>query len=475
MTGTPVKDVGSLLNFAGSRKAEASVKSAGTGDFENAMSKASYGDSDFFSGGRVSGEKVKTAESGDLQKEKVKQSHPRKDALKREEESPEAKPVETGPEPERQQKVEDAGNEVIAEVARALDISEEEVLDAVEELGLNVSALLDPDRLKTLVMTLSGETDNLSLLTDEGLYGKVQNLLQSLEGIRQELSEELDIAPEELDGMLAQTAEAKGGELPVADMDKAVRTAEMPEEDGKAEKISVTVTDGERSVELTTDEKGNTIQTEAVYRKKTEDDGSSSGKEEHAQHGEDGQSGENESPFLTALQREQPKTQEAVFEQAASPDFRSSQEIMDQILDYMKIQLKPEMDQLEMQLHPASLGTLKIHLVSKGGEVTAQFQVQSETVKAAVESQIALLKDSMKEQGIKVEAVEVTVESHAFESSLWQGQEREDGSSYQGNRRSPRRINLNALEEGFEEEASDEELLSAQMMKANGGTVDFTA
>lgn len=45
-----------------------------------------------------------------------------------------------------------------------------------------------------------------------------------------------------------------------------------------------------------------------------------------------------------------------------------TQEIMDQIMDYMKVQLKPEMDQLEMQLHPETLGTLKIQLVSKGGD-----------------------------------------------------------------------------------------------------------
>lgn len=473
MTGTPVKDVGSLLNFTGSRKAGASVRSTGTGEFENAMSKASYGDKDSFSESRVSGEKIKTGESNDFQKEKVNQSHPRKDALKREEKNSEVKPEEPGLDTQRQQKVTDAGNEVISEVAQALDISEEEVLDAMEELGLSISAILDPDQLTKLVVSLSGETDNLSLLTDEGLYGKVQNLLQSLEGIRQNLSEEFSVDPEELDQMLAKLKEVPGEEISVAD--KEAQPEEMPAENGKTEKISITVTDDNRSVKLTTDEKGNTIRAEAVYQKKTEEGDSSSGKEDHAQAGKDGQNPESESPLLTSLQKDQPQNAEVTFEQVTSSDFRSSQEIMDQILDYMKIQLKPEMDQLEMQLHPASLGTLKIHLVSKGGEVTAQFQVQNETVKAAVESQITLLKDSLKEQGIKVEAVEVTVESHAFESNLWQGQERENGSSYQGNKKSPRRINLNALEEGFEEEASDEELLSAQMMKANGGTVDFTA
>ena len=210
MTGAPVKDVGSLLNFTGSRKAGASVRSTGTGEFENAMSKASYGDKDFFSESRVSGEKIKTGESNDFQKEKVNQSHPRKDALKREEKNSEVKPEEPGLDTQRQQEVTDAGNEVISEVAQALDISEEEVLDAMEELGLSISAILDPDQMTKLVVSLSGETDNLSLLTDEGLYGKVQNLLQSLEGIRQNLSEEFSIDPEELDQMLAKLKEVPG-------------------------------------------------------------------------------------------------------------------------------------------------------------------------------------------------------------------------------------------------------------------------
>lgn len=142
----------------------------------------------------------------------------------------------------------------------------------------------------------------------------------------------------------------------------------------------------------------------------------------------------------------------------------------------MKIQLKPGMDQLEMQLHPESLGTVHIQLSSKGGEVTAQFQVQNETVKAVIESQITTLQESLKEQGIKVEAVQVTVENHGFESNLWQGQGREENASSRNqSRKTPRRINLNELDGTFEETADEEELLAAKMMKANGNTVDYTA
>ena len=112
-------------------------------------------DKDSFSESRVSGEKIKTGESNDFQKEKVNQSHPRKDALKREEKNSEVKPEEPGLDTQRQQEVTDAGNEVISEVAQALDISEEEVLDAMEELGLSISAILDPDQLTKLVVSLS--------------------------------------------------------------------------------------------------------------------------------------------------------------------------------------------------------------------------------------------------------------------------------------------------------------------------------
>ena len=142
----------------------------------------------------------------------------------------------------------------------------------------------------------------------------------------------------------------------------------------------------------------------------------------------------------------------------------------------MKIQLKPGMEQIEMQLHPESLGTVHIQLTSKGGEVTAQFQVQNEAVKAAIESQITTLQESLREQGVKVEAVQVSVESHGFESNLWQGQKREENAdtSSENSRRLLRRINLNELGGAFDEEASEEEVLAAKVMEMNGNTVDYT-
>lgn len=68
-----------------------------------------------------------------------------------------------------------------------------------------------------------------------------------------------------------------------------------------------------------------------------------------------------------------------------------TENIMRQIMDYMKIQVKADTSNLEMQLHPASLGTVQVQIASKGGAVTANFIAQNETVKAALESQMVQL------------------------------------------------------------------------------------
>lgn len=148
-----------------------------------------------------------------------------------------------------------------------------------------------------------------------------------------------------------------------------------------------------------------------------------------------------------------------------------TQDIMKQIMDYMKIQIKPDVSNLEMQLHPESLGTVHVQVVSKGGAVTAHFITQNETVKAALESQMIQLKESFQEQGVRVEAVEVSVQAHQFERNLEQGRGRQQEQAPSKGR--ARRINLN--EPLDLEELEQEEALAAEMMTATGSTVDFTA
>lgn len=471
MTSAPVNGVGSLLNMVGSRAAQTANTATMASGFGDVMSKASGNGSSFESADKVdySKEAAKPKANAPYASKEISKQEPAK-AKEMQETSAENK--SSGEVQDAEKAVEEAGREIIREVADKLGVTEEEVADAMEMLGFGMVAILDADNLTQLVLTLSGEESSLALLTNEGLYGTMQELLQSLGNVQTDLATELGISQEELTQLINENAMQQQTSDMQTDENGNLSLQDQAE-GGEEAKITVSVQQGDDTFTLKTDEKGNVIQVEGVTAEENgqtkEQSGQEKGKQDHLQEGT-----ATGNPILENLFQNKVQTAEVSFEQtvfSATPD---TNEIMNQILDYMKIQLKPGMDQLTMQLHPESLGSLQIQITSKGGEVTAQFKVQDETVKAAIESQVAELKETLKNQGVKVEAVEVTVESHGFESNLWQGQGNDENASYQRGHRSHRRINLNDLE-GLEELTEEADKLTAEMMEANGNTVDYTA
>lgn len=476
MTSASVKDVGALLNFTGSRNIPTSgIRTGGTDSFGDVMSKASGGGKNSNGSGKVEAPKGKN-----LKDTKVEKSAPKRESLKTKS-SGESADVQKATRADGQQAVEEAGRQLAKETAQQLDVSVEEVETAMEQLGLSYASLLNAENLTKLVLALSGEDSTLALLTNESLYGTVQNLLDSLNVLKTELMEQLSLTPEELSDVIETVEAREKSEQGVNEQDPNLM--EASKEEKEPAKITISVEQSTETVKLATDEKGNVVQVEGTISKETDKAAETQPEGQGRRQGHGNEEGSSKggfqtgNPLLDTLLQDRMSAAEAPFESSASFMTPESQDIMNQILDYMKIQLKPDMNQLEMQLHPESLGTLHIQITSKGNEVTAQFHVQNEAVKAAIEGQIVELKEALREQGIKVEAVEVNVQSNAFESALWQGQGRDENAYEDGERKSSSRrsINLNALEEDFEEEATEEDKLAAEMMKVNGGTVDYTA
>lgn len=480
MTSTPVKEAGALMNFMGARAAKTpGIMTGQTDSFNDIMNKAS-GEAK----SQSSQDKTGQITGKDLKDTQVNNSYPPKETPKAEGSN---QPAETEDALTRQeQAVKEAGDKLVKEMAEELGVTEEDVLRAMEQLGFGITALFDAENLTKLALTLAGEESPLALLTNEGLYSHVQNLLQSLSEVKSGLGNELAMSQEELSNLLGdmqKMEESTVEEMPKPEGTKHPEGEIQDKNDPGKEpaKITVTVEENGESIKLSADENGNVEQVETVVKEEMK---TASEKQSGHQQEKGNTDGRNQgegnlqtgNPLLDALLQNKVQSQEVSFEQTQAFVSGETEEIMNQILDYMKIQLKPGMDQLEMQLHPASLGTVHVQIASKGGEITAQFHVQNEAVKAAIESQMVELKDSLKEQGLKVEAVEVSVESHAFESNLWQGRGRdEDASSYRGQKKTPRKINLNQLDELFEAQAGEEEVLAAKIMEANGNSVDYTA
>jgi flagellar hook-length control protein FliK len=124
---------------------------------------------------------------------------------------------------------------------------------------------------------------------------------------------------------------------------------------------------------------------------------------------------------------------------------------------------------MELQLNPENLGKVNLSVQSKNGVMTAQFVVQNETSKEAIESQLHTLRETLNQQGIKVEAIEVTVSTYAFE----QNQESSNNQSEAPKEHSGRQI---SLEEAFNmSEVSEEENLAEDITGIRGSQIDYTA
>ncbi len=412
----------------------------------------------------------------------------------------EAKDVQTTQDGETQEAVEEAAKELVSEIVDVMDIPLEKVEEAMEILGLTAVDLFDPANLKQLLLNLTDNVDELALVTDETLYGNLKELLQTVNETLGALQEELGLGAEELDALMAQmSAEEKApveteGPVPAmpeteepkqAGADVSMQGDLMSEEpevsvegmkdyavsvqkDGGTVQIKVTVDDasGEKHVSEQVTDTAKPETTPVMKKEEMADSGHKG--EEHAAGNNAG------NPFLQNLTGHMEEV-EAPVERPVYVQPETNQ-IMDQIVEYMKFNVKPEMQEMEMQLHPASLGTVHVQIAAKDGVITAQFTAQNETVKAVLETQMIQLKEQFEEQGIKVEAVEVTVANHAYGEQF--GGERESADEDGGNaKKGARRISLNLdeIEEDGLEGLDDSERIAVEMMQANGNTVDYTA
>ena len=131
---------------------------------------------------------------------------------------------------------------------------------------------------------------------------------------------------------------------------------------------------------------------------------------------------------------------------------------------------------MEMQLAPENLGKVYLQVSSEQGMIRAQIAASEESVKTALETQVAELKETLQQSGIKVDSIEITVASHEFERNLEQGQQREfeEGQRQQEQQSQRRNINLSSLDD-LSSLMTEEETLVARIMKDNGNSVDLTA
>lgn len=397
------------------------------------------------------------------------------------------------------EQIADALAQIIEQIKQLLGISDEELLAGMESIGIQPEDLLGAGSMAQLLTAIAGEGEAISFVTNEDLYAALQELTKTVETVSSQLLEDTGLTQEELDAVLEQLAQMENAvseesALPenaseesvvtgTVNEDAAFAQEEVPviivEENAKPqqEKLPENQRTPNQYEELPENQQEHPTQgTAKVQSQKSEHNAQNQEK----QNDFNGQHGAVQNPDGNLNE-----TAQAAAETAAGYASEQTDSILKQLADFVKIIRNENLTEMELQLHPASLGTVNVSLVTKGGAVTAEFTAQNEAVRAAIESQVSQLVANLEEQGVKVEAVEVSVASHQMERNLDEDgrndqsrQEQEERQRVQGTRRNS--INFNAFADGDEmaeelQGADDATRIAMELMAANGNSMDLMA
>lgn len=391
-----------------------------------------------------------------------------------------------------QEITDDISSQIVEKVTDDLDISEDELNNAMQLLGLTAMDLLNPANLAALYCEVTGSVSDPQALV---LNADFTALFNDMSQIASENAAQLDL--------LSQLTASDDGEILNTDIISSADTPKTAEATDGVNTPEKTVdisydntTASNQNINDTADEAGST------------NDGSYQNTDEGTSSGETGNgvtSGENTDKSQTKVQAdssldnsderilqheddahsdnsalhvsvsEQLNT-DTSFElsQSQSRSRIDTTDIIRQIVDSISISNTTEESAIELQLTPESLGRMYINVSQKNSEITARIAVSNEAVKEALQTQMVNLKEALNNSGIRVNEVEITVASHEFERNLEQGaandsRQQESTNSYNGSSSSDRGIDSDMMQE-----RADERLVT-QIMRDNGNSVDFTA
>lgn len=376
-----------------------------------------------------------------------------------------------------------AEQDVVNAISEEYGVSEEEINQLLEDMGLSVLDLLNPQNLVNFIVQLTGVASGEELLLDESFLSVMETLDNLAEGLMKELNVDMEGLQELISQMDIVEGETQLPDSFLQSLETVIADAGAEDNAQAAETQVETVKDVEVEVKVekqedTSEVKIQDVDTEEITVGQNTKEDTSFADNQNSDNNSllNHQSNSNEA--IVTQQTTVNVNQVTDMSQTQFSSYLSSDtvQIMEQIVQQMRVTISAETTSMEMQLNPENLGKVYVNISSEEGVVNAQFHATNEVVKEALETQIATLRENLNQAGVKVDAIEVTIASHEFERNLEQNQqnseENREVQETNGNRR--RNISIDSLDE-LSGVMTEEETLVAQMMKDNGNSVDFTA
>ena len=393
-------------------------------------------------------------------------------------------------------------NQIVDKIKSEFEVTDEEIEEAMEVLGLTIADLTKPAELRNLLMELTGTSDSIELLTNVELYDSVKEVTDFASNLFTEVAKDFSLSTEQLTEMI----NTESFEEALNEVNVSVKTNEAEAEvEAEAEIVSEVTVDKTTDAALAFEnsDKANANETKPVESNNSNeseevpidtekkapdkiekpesftqsnlmnDEAMNVRSENRKNFNFDNSNNQDLSLGQTGTVTNQTVNTvgdivETVTSYTTGTDTDS---IMRQVTDYVKVHISEDVTKMEIELHPASLGTVNMQINSQNGQITAHLTVQNELVKSVLETQMIKLQETFDEQGTKVSAIEVTVAEYSLNSQSDNNySEERNGRNYGSKKKG---INLNEI--GSLDELDEEEQLEAKVMEMNGSSVNYTA
>lgn len=400
-------------------------------------------------------------------------------------------------------------SQIVEKVTEDLDITEDKLCEIMQMLGLTSMELLQPENLTALFANATGIENNpqeLVLNSDfTGLYADVMDIASQNQALLEAVSNmevlenpqvlEIFTEPDNPGEINTASAEEDIAKVQISDVTDKTEEPVFQQPQVKSEAIGTSETisasedntvSGSQGMLETAEVEASNISETAVSSESIDSSETVSLKSEKqvikTDLNSDSSSDErsfddkSENRVLHTMINEQMQP-EGVFEAFdVQPKYTSvnTTDIIRQIVDQISIAKTTGESVIEMQLNPENLGKLYINVTERNSEITARIAVSNETVKNALESQMAALRENLQDANIRVNDVEITIATHEFERNLEQNAGNENGRQ-DGQQFTHQSSSNGGNRTGHNEAASDEAGLAAQIMRDNGNSVDFMA
>lgn len=361
-------------------------------------------------------------------------------------------------------KVNQAVQDIKDSIKDELDISDDKLEEVMSILGLTNADLLQSQNIADIFMEVTGTQDAMDIITDAALTQSFQNIISTVEQAVDNLSEDTGMSIEQIKDFINDNMTNSAA---VVD-DKTVVDDIRTEENVQTNASDKMTGDNEDVNSVNEDTLDNISQ--SVEKKITIQSDNKSSDNMKGYNGSDKSSdvkttvSEISSNLVQSIQNSFEEVMNTTTTQTVN-----GADVIKQIINSVKVTGNNVVQSMEIQLNPEHLGKVTLNVTSKSGVITAEIVAQNEQVKKAIESQINTLKDNFENQGIKIEAVEVTVQSHSFESGQnLKGNDSEQGKHSKGTRKAVRL-------EDFEEMSEESDELIDNLIQNENSSVEYTA